>query len=92
MNEVYTQTVFEASTSAEVAETIFKLKNKKSVGYDKLSTRILKDNKYLFAPVLLKLFNDMITTGVYPSKMKITKIIPIHKGGSKLKVKNTIDQ
>ena len=40
------------------------------------------------APALEKIFNLSINTGVYPDSLKIAKVIPIFKNGSKSSVNN----
>ena len=50
--------------------------------------RVIKGNKNLLSEPLSKLFNDSIKDGVFPTKFKLAKIIPIHKSGCKTKVSN----
>ena len=63
----------------EVSDVIRKLNNKTSVGYDGISTILLKR----LEPVLLKpithIINKSFITGIFPDKLKISRIIPIHK-------------
>jgi hypothetical protein len=44
---------------------------------------IFKFANDLLSPVISKLFNESIDTGVFPSCLKIGRIVPIHKSGSK---------
>jgi len=39
--------------------------------------------KFLLAPQLANLFNECIKSGTYPDILKVAKVIPLHKGGSK---------
>ena len=54
---------------------------KASCGFDGISSRLLK----LIKPVLTKSFtliiNQILTTGVFPDKLKTAKVIPIYKKG-----------
>lgn len=63
-------------------ETIVKnLKNKRSVGEDQIPIKIIKSSINHTSEIIAKIFNNMIKKGDYPSKLKIAKIIPIHKKG-----------
>ena len=54
---------------------------KASCGFDGISSRLLKFIK----PVLIKSFtlitNQILTTGIFPDKLKTAKVIPIYKKG-----------
>ena len=50
--------------------------------YD-IPVSVLKLSKYVIAPILSKLFNQCIELGIYPSTLKIAKVIPIFKDGDK---------
>ena len=42
--------------------------------------KIIKWAPHVFGPILLTIFNKCITLGYYPEKMKIARVVPIHKG------------
>ena len=42
----------------------------------------------ILAPALVKIFNLSLSSGVYPDKLKIAKVIPIFKKGTKTSVNN----
>lgn len=77
---------FSEIMNQEMLSTILNLSNKKSVGWDGINTRVLKENCDLLAPVLTMLFNKIIRTASFPHKLKIQKVIPIHKGGNKMEM------
>ena len=56
---------------------------KKSTGIDGISATILKASAKIVSPSLLKTMNISLYSGLFPDALKIAKIIPIHKGGSK---------
>ncbi len=63
---------------------IDKLAPKTSCGFDGISTKLVKAIKTaILGPVTL-IINQMLNTGIFPDKLKIAKIIPIHKKGMKL--------
>ena len=55
---------------------------------DEIPVKLIKENKRLLAKDLTILFNQSITTGVFPNRFKFPKIIPIHKSGSKIGLSN----
>ena len=42
-------------------------------------TKLLKLSKDIIAPVISEIFNTFVQLGIYPSKLKMSKIIPIFK-------------
>ena len=68
--------------SSEILAIINNLQIKKSAGYDKISSRVLKDNKLILTPVLTNIANLILQTSVFPDCLKIAKITPIFKKGS----------
>jgi hypothetical protein len=65
----------------EVLITAGKLKNKHSMGYDKISNWIMKTSMIEIALPLTHIINQSLITGEVPKQMKIAKVIPIHKSG-----------
>ena len=62
-----------------ILNIINKLPNKNSCGFDNLSTKIIKALRdYLIKPLIL-IINQILYTGVFPSQLKIAKVIPIFK-------------
>ena len=55
------------------------LPNKSSTGFDDISMRLIKAE---IIPALTCIFNQSPNTGIFPEKLKIAKVIPIHKKGS----------
>ena len=56
---------------------IDKQPSKTSSGVDGISTNILKDIKYLISKPLTLIINQYLETGIFPSKLKVAKVIPI---------------
>ena len=71
-------------TESEVEGIVRKLKPKKSSGYDGIPNNILK----VLSPEVLShftgLINESFKTGIFPDLMKISKVVPLFKNGSKL--------
>ena len=66
-----------------VASLIDRLKNKESSGIDRLSNNHLKAAKNLLAKPLTLLINQMFNTGIFPSKLKQSKVTRIFKAKDK---------
>ena len=55
----------------------------KATGLDGLSPRILKLSAEIASSTLLDIINKSIQNGQFPDILKIAKLLPIHKGGTK---------
>ena len=66
-------------TEKAILNVINGLKSKASSGIDRMSCKILKNVKDELAKPLAKIFNDCVESGVFPDRLKIAKIVPIHK-------------
>lgn len=63
----------------EVINTINNLKNKKSVGTDYISSKILKASAEYIAEHLADLINLSVSSGIFPSVLKTSIVIPVLK-------------
>ena len=70
-------------TRSEVIEQITSLDNNKAVCFDRVSNEILKAGKLVFATPLLKLFNPILSSTLYPTTWKLDILSPLHKSGEK---------
>ena len=65
----------------EILQIISSLNPKKALGYDGISSKILQTLGYVISPILWNIFNESMQLGIFPDKLKIAKVIPLHKGG-----------
>ena len=74
-----------------IAMTIIKLfKNKKSsINY--IPVEIIKKVSHIISPLLSQLFNESISAGIFPDKLKTSRVIPLFKQGDTTSIKN-LDQ
>ena len=70
---------FDEINCTDIETTIDKLKDRRSVGIDNISSKLVYDFKSIFAPILCYILNLSVETGIFPNGMKIAKIIPIPK-------------
>ena len=76
------------TSESEILKIIKTLKNTNSTGHDNFSTKFIKLSATLLAPALAKIVNLAIDTGIYPSNLKIAKVIPIFKKGDQTSINN----
>ena len=69
--------------SDSIKEIINKLKNKSTSGCNNLSNKLLKLIKDDIAEPLTVIINQTFSSGVFPQKLKIAKVIPVHKNGDR---------
>ena len=67
-------------TDKEVLIAIRKLTNNKSNGLDGIKNEILKHSQSHTLPCIVKLFNIIFSSGIYPAKCLIGYIKPLYKG------------
>jgi len=75
-------------TTHEINKIINSLKNKTSHGYDEISNKILKASaRYILSP-LTYIFNKVLSSGIFPNRLKYSEIQPLYKKGEKAKTAN----
>ena len=70
---------FKHVDAAVVLNTIDKLKPKTSRGFDHLSNKLLKFIKMELLNPLVLIINQSIDSGVFPTKLKLAKVVPVFK-------------
>jgi hypothetical protein len=75
-------------TEPELERGIRDLKRDKSTGFDNLMNEYLITGKAYLIPILEKLFNNIINTGIYPELWVQSIIIPVFKKGDVNEPKN----
>ena len=84
MGDSYEQSMYLHETNPnEVAKQITKLKSKTSAGFDELSAKFLNLCAPYISEPLANIFNASINNGTYPDLLKIARVTPIYKKGSK---------
>ncbi len=70
---------FKDIEEATVNQIINNLAPKTSLGFDGISTKLVKTIKDALIKPITIIINQMLNTGIFPEKLKIAKITPIHK-------------
>ena len=65
----------------EARKTLSSLRTKNSSGHDGISVKLLKHLAPALLPSLTLIINQSLLTGIFPGKLKIAKVIPLHKKG-----------
>lgn len=73
---------FKMIESKDVSDVITELSPKSSCGVDEISTKLLKKLSPVISPILAININQSLTTGSFPDKLKIAKVLPLYKKGS----------
>lgn len=74
---------FNSITTDYILNIIKNLKENTSPGYDNITVKLLKYLVPDHTSSFVKIINNIILTSKYPDELKISKIIPIHKKGSR---------
>ena len=76
------------TTSNEVFNTIKKLDQNKATDIYNFPVKIIKDISDIISSPLSDIINESFSTGVFPERLKLAKVLPLHKGNSKLETNN----
>lgn len=79
---------FNPITPGEIIKIVSNFKNQSSAGYDEIDIRIVKKAIHIICFPLCNIFNLMLTTGIFPDKLKIARVVPIFKSGSHTDLSN----
>lgn len=77
-----------AVTENEIMNIVKSLKNSNAAGVDEINTNLLKQIIENISQPLTYLINQSFLEGTFPDKLKLAKIVPIHKKGPKDKIEN----
>ena len=83
ISETVNSMYFPPTDQNEIKRVISKLPNKGSSGYDSICNKLLKHIKDEISKPLCELFYASLEQGIFPSNMKLSEVIPLHKGKSR---------
>jgi len=87
-NRVVNEFTFKETSIPEVMTILLQIDESKSPGPTIVPIKHLRIAAPIIVPHLVNVFNLSFKTGIFPDFMKLAKIIPIFKAGSKLLVTN----
>ena len=79
---------FHSITENDVIDIINGFASKSSCGYDNISLKLLKDAKAVLSKPISVIINQMVSTGIFPDKLKLAKVLPFQKRGKGITYKN----
>ena len=79
--------LFDFTDQDEVFNLIQGFQNK-SCSPNNLPIFIIKKVSHIIAPIIADLFNESVTSGLFPDKLKVGRVIPIYKSGVRTHVSN----
>ena len=87
-NKAYGNFKFKRVSEKDVNHIILNLKSKTTTGYDNLSPKLIKSISHIISKPLTLLINQSFKTFIFPTKLKIAKVIPIYKKGDPKLIEN----
>ena len=66
-----------------ISKAINKMKSNKAPGFDGVTIEFIKEAKFFFLPMLEKLFDHILSAGIYPKEWGKALLYPLHKKESK---------
>jgi hypothetical protein len=76
------------TTPDEVGKLVTKLDSKKSADIYGISGKMIKEGGFVMVEIITLLFNMSISQGKFPDALKNAKVVPVHKGDSRLEMSN----
>ena len=80
--------LFHTVNEAQIENRIFELNYKKSVGYDNIPPRVIKDCVRVITSPLTNLFNNSVEISQFPDDLKYANISPLFKNDESTSKKN----
>jgi len=79
---------FTYTSTYEINKIIHSLECKDSYGYDEVCTRILRNSAPYITSSLTHIFNKVLSTGIFPDRLKLSDVKPLFKKGDKTDLSN----
>ena len=88
LNEIPSKFTFKNVNEHDINAVFKELHPKNSAGYDGISTKLLLALQHTIVKPITLIINQSLNTGIFPSKLKVAKVIPIFKKGNKKLLEN----
>ena len=75
-------------TEQDVIDQLLTLDVNKAFGPDEISPKILKEGAVELAPILMFIYNESLTKGIFPQDWKRANVIPLFKKGNRHEINN----
>ena len=71
------------ATESEISKYIDQLKDKSNATFDNITNKLIKKVKSHICPIITEIINKSFKEGLVPSLMKLSRVVPVFKKGSK---------
>jgi hypothetical protein len=88
INGIVNNTIYFSETNAAEIDGIIKTLKNKKCNINTLPIKFFKFLSPILSILIASLFNLCFTRGIYPSSLKIARIVPVFKSGQKTDIKN----
>ena len=79
---------FRPITPFEVHQELMKLNEKKAPGPENIPVKYIKMSSEIISPIVSEMFNCCVIEGVFPSTLKLAKVVPVFKNGLETQTNN----
>lgn len=73
---------------SEIETSINNIRNNVAAGFDEIKAIPIKYVSDIISPILTAIINATFETGIFPDRLKIARISPVHKGGNVKELSN----
>ena len=87
-NQVESHLQLKPISEIDISNTINNLKNKASYGHDEISNKLIKRAGPALIKSLKLMVNQMLFSGIFPDRLKISKVKPLFKAGDPVLISN----
>jgi hypothetical protein len=84
----YDNIIFHNTSTGKIETIIKKLPSEGPCGYDEISTKILQISATFISSPLCNIINKILSSGIFPDRLKYSIVIPVYKRGDKNNVSN----
>ena len=88
INNNYTSLFLKPTSVYEILKIVSSMKSSKASGSDDIAPKTVKNSIHLFVDQLCTIFNNCLSQGIIPNRLKLSKIIPVHKKKNPQNVEN----
>ena len=79
IHDNFHNSMFLVPTDVTEIENIITLLNNSTPGYDDISAKVIKSSSYTFIEPLVHILNLSLSEGIFPTELKVAKVIPLYK-------------
>ena len=88
IHDNFHNSMFLVPTDVTEIENIITLLNNSTPGYDDISAKVIKSSSYTFIEPLVHILNLSLSEGIFPTELKVAKVIPLYKMDDPMLVNN----